>query len=129
MCVVSSGFCKAALDLVGVGDLHAADGVGGAYPGDGALVAVDAKVVHDLQVEGAIPEGGASLHAFGAAHAELLVDDVLEVRFFDELPGDGRGGAELVFAAGVQGVAARFEIAPTEVAIATEVVGVDAFNG
>jgi len=124
-----SWFSKTPLDLVGVGDFHTADGVGGAHAGDGALVAVDAEVVHDLQVEGAISEGSAALYAFGAAHAELLIDDIFEVGFFDELAGDGRSGAQLVFAAGVEGVASRLEIAATEVAIPAEVVSVDALDG
>ena len=124
----STFFREAPFDLVSVGDFHAVDGIGGAYPGDGTLVAVDAEVVHDLQVEGTIPERGTPFHAFGTAYTEILIDDIFEIGLFDELAGDGRSGTQLVFTARIEVVAPGLEIAAAEIAIPTEVVSMNAFD-
>src|SRR5512146_2013247 len=56
-------------EQVGLGGRHAAERVTGADFGDGALVAVYAAVVADLQEERAVAEPDAALDAFGAADA------------------------------------------------------------
>ena len=82
----------------------------------------------NLELEGAVAEGAASLDAFSAAYAELLFDLVFEEGVFDEFPFDGVGGAELVFGPCVECFSAGFEISPAEVAVAAHCVCVGAFD-
>ena len=108
---------------------HAAERLRGAGHGDRALVAVLAAVVPHLQVERAVAEGVAALHALAAADAQPLVDRVLEVRVFDERPPDGPGRAKLVLGAGVQRDRLGLEVAGAEIAVAAHREAVDALDG
>lgn len=105
------------------------NGIARANADNGALVAVLAAVVADLQMQRTIAKRGTSGHAFGTSDAQIFVDNVFEIGLFDETPFDGRRGAKLVFGSGVEVGNARFKIATTQIAVATKVVGVYAFYG
>ena len=88
-----------------------AEGVGWANFGDGALVAIDAAVVADLEEERAVAETVAAFDALRASDAQVFINLVFVVRVLHECALDGRGGAELVFRAGVEVVGLWLEIA------------------
>jgi len=118
----------ATLEPVRLAGRHSLDRVSGAGAGDGTLVAVDTMVVSDLQMERAVAEHRAALHAFGATDAERFVDRVFVVWVFDELPLDRAGRAELVFSGGGEFVGLRLKVTGAELAIAAHVETVDAFH-
>ena len=107
---------------------HAAEGVPRAGAGDGALVAVDAAVVPDLEEERAVAETDASLDALSAADAEMLFNGVLVVGVFDVGALDGGGGAKLVLGGGGQRVRFRREEAGAKLAVSAHRVGVNALH-
>jgi hypothetical protein len=93
------------------------------------LVAVQAAVVSDLEIEGTVAEGVAAFYAFPAADTQFFVDRVFEIGIFDERPFYGSARAELAFGAGVPYFRARLEVAATQVAVAAHRVRVDTFHG
>lgn len=120
--------CKVPLHQVGFAGLHTADGIGGTGAGDGALVTINAEVVHDLQVQRSVPEGSTSLDAFSAADAQIFVYYILEIGFFDEFAADGGSRTELIFAGGAECVAVGFKISSAEVAVTAKVKCVHTFD-
>jgi hypothetical protein len=77
---------------VGLVGRDAHEGVRGAGRGDGALVAVEAAVMADLEDEGAVAVILAALDADAAGDALGLVNEVLVVGVLDEAAPDGAGG-------------------------------------
>jgi hypothetical protein len=65
-----------------------------------ALVTVHAAIVTHLEKERSIAEPVATLDAFGAANAQVLINGVLVIRVFDIGPLDGGCRAETVLSAG-----------------------------
>ena len=104
------------------------DGLGGAVHGDGTLVAVQTFFSTNLQVERTVTERKTAIHTFSATDAKIMVDDVLEIRVFDEPPRYRVGGAELVFGSGISGEGLRIEKAGAEIAIAAHGVIVKALD-
>ena len=86
-----------ALDQIRFFRWNSDEGFGGASFGDGADGAVEAAVVEDLEVHGAVAEGSAAFAAFGAADAFFGIDVVFVIDVFDVGAADGLGGADLVF--------------------------------
>jgi hypothetical protein len=118
-------FCPVAFHKVWFAGFYPFNGIGRANPCYGALVAVVADVVFDLEVERTIPERGATPDALGAPDAQFLVDDILEIGFFDVPPFNSRCRAKLVFAAGGAGVGIGFQVAAAQIAISAQVIGMD----
>ena len=116
-------------EQVGLARGYAAEGVGRTGAGDGALVAMHAAVVADLQEQRTVAEAVAALDAFGATDAKILVDRVFVIRIFDEGAFDGDGRAKLIFGGSGEGVGLGFEVAGAEIAVAAHGVSVDAFHG
>jgi len=95
---------------------------------NGTVVAVDATVVANLQVQGTVPKGLAPLHALAATNAQGFVNPILEIGVFDKRPLDGSDRTELVFRCRVQLLCLRAEIATAQVAVTAHVVGMDALH-
>ena len=108
---------------------HAAERVSGAGAGDGALVAMDAAVMADLEEERAVAETVAALDALRAADAELLVNCVFVIRVFDKSAFDGGGGTKLILGGSGQRVRLGFKVAGAEIAVAAHRKGVNALHG
>jgi hypothetical protein len=108
---------------------HAAEGLAGTGAGDGALVAVEAAIMADLQEKRAVAEAVAALDTFGATDAKLFVNTILIIRVFDVGALDGGGRAKLVFRRRGQLVWFRREKSGAKLAVAAHRVGVDAFDG
>ena len=107
----------------------AAEGVGRAGAGNGALVAMHAAVMADLQEERAVAETITAFDAFGAPDAERLVNRVFVIGVFDERAFDSGGGAELIFSRGGKRIRLWLEVASAEIAVTAHRVGVNAFHG
>ena len=90
------------LKVIGVLLSHPPYGLGRTLLGNIALIAVDTELTVNLQIQGAVAEGAASLDALGAACAQVLVDGILKIRILDELAVDGASGAHHVLCCGVQ---------------------------
>jgi hypothetical protein len=126
--MVRSGY-ECTFDQIRVFSRHPLKGIGRAYTGNRALVAVVALVVADLQVEGAVPKGGTPLNTFTASVAKLFIDGIFEEGFLNKLAPDGTCRAELVFGPGGQVHAVGLEVPTTQVAIAAHGIGVYALDG
>jgi hypothetical protein len=95
-------------------------GIGWTLPGDRAVVAVDTKIVADLQIKRGIAKHFAGFDAFGTANAEVFLDVVFPVWIFNELAFDCAGRAKLVFGRRSQLRGVRLKIAKTKPAIAAD---------
>jgi hypothetical protein len=113
---------------IGLAGRHPANGIGGTKRCDGALVAIETKVVPDLQVQRAIAKGGAPLYTFGAANTELLVDDVLKIGLLDKPALDGCRRTELILGTRLQ-FGPGFKVTSAEITIATKGVGMNTLHG
>jgi len=107
---------------------HATESVARTGAGDGALIAMDAAVVTDLQEERAVSKTVAALDTFRAADAQLLVNGVFVVGVFDERAFDGGGGAKLILGGSGERIGFGLEITRSEIAIAAHGVGVNALH-
>src|SRR6056300_369131 len=83
----------------------------------------------DLQVQGAVSKGTASLDTLGTSDAQVFVYDEFEIRFLNKLSFDGGSRTQLVFCSRFQSVCSRFEITPAKIAVTAKVICMDAFNG
>ena len=108
---------------------HTAEGIGRAHLGNRAFIAIHTTVMANLHEQRSVSEPVAPLNAFCAADAELFVDGVFIVGVFDESAFDGRGGAQLIFGAGVQVVGLWIEVPGAKLAITADSVRMDALNG
>ena len=95
---------------------------------DGALVALFAECLIDLQEERPVAEGDATVDAFSATDAQVFVDDVLEVRQLDFTAANRTGRTELVFRTGMTRNRLRIEKARTEIAVTTQCEIVETFD-
>ena len=107
---------------------HAAEGVAGATPRDGAFVAILAAIVPDLQVKRGIAEAFATLHTLGTADAKIFVNYILVIRVLNERAFDGRGGTKLVLSSRVEFVWLGREKSRAKLAIAADGITLDAFD-
>jgi hypothetical protein len=114
-----SGF-KSSFDDIRIIGRHPYECVGRTYPGDGTFVAVDTKIVSDLQMQGAISECRASFNAFGTADAKVFIDAVFIIRFFNKLPFNGGSRTKLVFCCSVSACMTGYKISSTKITITTE---------
>jgi len=108
---------------------HTPERITGAHLRNSALVAVNATIVAHLEEERAVAEPVTALNALRASDAQLLVNGVLEVGVLDVTAPDRGGRTQAILRAGIQVVGFGFEIAGAKLAVATESVGVNAFDG
>jgi len=82
-----------------------------------------------LEIEAAVAECLASLHALRAAYAFVLIHGVFVIWLLDEFPLQGMGGAQLFFRSSVELHRARPEVSETEIAVAADIECMEAFHG
>ena len=108
---------------------HTPECITGAHLRNSALVAVNATIVAHLEEERAVAEPVTALNALRAPNTQLLVDGVLEIGVLDVTAPNRGGRTQAILRASIQVVGFGFEIAGAKLAVATERVGVDAFDG
>jgi len=126
--VEAASACLLAFEDIRLVGRDAAKCAGRTSARDRTIVAVDATVMPNLQVQRPVSEGLAPFHALAATNTKGFVNAVREVRIFDERALDGTDGAELVFRRCVQLLRFRAEIAAAQVTIAAHIIGVNAFH-
>jgi hypothetical protein len=78
----------------------------------------------DLQLQRAVSEGAAALHAFCAADAQLLIDGIFKEGIFDEFSFYRIGRTELVFRRRGKVLGFGLEITSAEITISTHGINV-----
>jgi hypothetical protein len=79
---------------------------------NGTFIAVFAEVMPDLEVQRAIPEGGATSHTFGTADTKRFIYHILIVGIFNKLTPDSSSRTKLILRSCTSGVGIRFQIPP-----------------
>ena len=74
------------------------------------MVAVNAGIVSNLQLQRSVAKGTASFYTFGTTNAQWFINGILKERILDELSFDGIGRAKLVLRCRIQGFCSGFEI-------------------
>jgi hypothetical protein len=121
-------FRKISLDIIGLVYRNSFNGIIGTISRDRTLIAVQTKVMPDLEMQGTISEGGASFHAFSASDTQIFIDGKFKERFFNESPLDRRGWTELIFRCRIQIRYTGFEKAAAKIAVSTQIIGMDTFD-
>ena len=95
---------------------------------NGALVTLLAEFLVDLQEERAVAERDATVDAFSATDAQVLVDHIFEVRRLNRTADNRSGRTQLVLRSGMSRNWLRIEKARTKVAVSTHLEIVETFD-
>jgi hypothetical protein len=82
----------------------------------------------DLQLQGSVPEGTATLHAFSATNAKRFINGIFKKWIFDKFSFDGICRAKLVFGSSIQYFGFRLEITAAQIAVTAHGINMDTFN-
>lgn len=116
------------MEDVGIVSGNALKGMRGTLDRNGALVAVEATIMPDLQVERAIAKLNAATDALAAADAERLINRIFVIRILQSLSLDSTCWAKLVLSAGVQGGGLSLKVAGAQLAIAAHIAQLDTLD-
>ena len=114
--------------FIGMSIRYTLNGIGRTNPGNGTFVALLALLLVNLQEQGTIAEGSASLYAFATTRAEILINGIFEIGLLHKFPGDGSCGTHHVLRSCVQFLHIGAIIPATQVTVTTHLVGMEALH-
>ena len=93
------------------------------------FIAIQAQILLNLEIQGAVAKRRTALDAFAASVAQTLVDGIFEIWLLHKFPGNGTRGTEHVFGSGVKFFHIGTVVSATQVAVATHLIGMKALDG